>query len=98
MDKDYRERMREEAAEEVVPRRMFIRKQDLEEHGYTFSPRLCVDFERNGEAGAQRGMQKEAGKGAGNDGASKEGKEESRRIRREKNGGRRRGQKKKEEQ
>ena len=27
MDKDYRERMHEEATEEAVPRRMFIRKQ-----------------------------------------------------------------------
>ena len=35
MDKDYRERMREEATEEAVPRRMFIRKQDVEEHSYT---------------------------------------------------------------
>ena len=26
--------MREEAAEEAVPRRMFISKQDVEEHGY----------------------------------------------------------------
>ena len=30
MDKDYRERMREDATEEAVPRRMFIRKQDVE--------------------------------------------------------------------
>ena len=37
MDKDYRERVREEAAEEVLPKRMFIRKQDVEEHGYTIS-------------------------------------------------------------
>ena len=35
MDKDYRERVCEEAAEEAVPRRMFTRKQDVEEHGYT---------------------------------------------------------------
>ena len=34
MDKDYRERIREEAGRETVPRRMFIRKEDVEEHGY----------------------------------------------------------------
>ena len=35
MDKDYREKIREEARNEVVPRRMYIKKSDVEEHGYT---------------------------------------------------------------
>ena len=38
---------------------------------------VCVDFEGNGEAGTQRRLQKEAGKGVGNDRASIEGEEES---------------------
>ena len=46
MDKDYRERVREEAAEEAVPRRMFIRKQDVEEHGYTTRCPGCVSILR----------------------------------------------------
>ena len=46
MDKDYRERVREEAAEETVPRRMFIRKQDVEEHGYTTRCPGCVSILR----------------------------------------------------
>ena len=35
MDKDYREKIRDEAKGEVVPRRMYIKKSDVEEHGYT---------------------------------------------------------------
>ena len=66
MDKDYRERMREEATEEAVPRIMSIRKQDAEEHGYTVRCPgcvcVCVDFEGNGEAGTQRRLQKKTGK------------------------------------
>ena len=46
MDKDYRERVRERAAEEAVPRRMFIRKQDVEEHGYTSRCPGCVSILR----------------------------------------------------
>ena len=42
MDKDYRERVHEEAAEEAAPRRMFIRKQDVEEHGYASRCPGCV--------------------------------------------------------
>ena len=46
MDKDYRERVREEAAEETVPRRMFIYKRDVEEHGYTTRCPGCVSILR----------------------------------------------------
>ena len=42
MDNDYRERMRGEAVEEAILRRMFIRKQDVEEHGYTGRCPGCV--------------------------------------------------------
>jgi hypothetical protein len=44
MDKDHREQMRGEAVEEAVPRRMFIRKQDVEEHGYTVRCPGCVSI------------------------------------------------------
>ena len=47
MDKDYRKRMREDATEEAVPRKMFIRKQDVEERLHGEVPRVCVDFEGN---------------------------------------------------
>ena len=46
MDKDYRERIREEAGRETVPRRMFIRKEDVEEHGYTVRCPGCVSILR----------------------------------------------------
>ena len=66
MDKDYRERVREEAAEEVVPRRMFIRKQDVEEHGYTIRCPGCVSILRGTArqeptAECRRRMEKELG-------------------------------------
>ena len=46
---------------------------------------MCVNPEGDGEAGTQRRMQTKDGKGVGDDGASKEVEEESRRIRRTKN-------------
>jgi hypothetical protein len=46
IDKNYSERVREEAAEETVPRRMFIRKQDVGEHGYTTRCPDCVSILR----------------------------------------------------
>ena len=46
MDKDYREGMLGEVVEEAVPRRMFIRKQDVEEHGYTVRCPGCVSILR----------------------------------------------------
>ena len=46
MEKDYHERVSEEAAEEAVPRRMFIRKQDVEEHGYTLRCPGCLSILR----------------------------------------------------
>jgi len=66
MDKDYRERVREEAAEETVPRRMFIRKQDVEEHGYTTRCPGCVSILRGTArqehtAECRRRMEKEWG-------------------------------------
>ena len=52
MNKDCRERVRGEAEGEAVPRRMFIRKQDVDEHGYTVRCPGCVSILRgNGEAG-----------------------------------------------
>ena len=35
MDRDYRERIRDEASDEVVPRRVYIKMSDVEELGYT---------------------------------------------------------------
>ena len=46
IDKDYRERMREEATEEVVPIKIFRRKQDVEEHGHTVRCPGCVSILR----------------------------------------------------
>ena len=42
MDKDYREKIGDEAKGEVVPRRMYIRKSDVEEHGYTVRCPGCI--------------------------------------------------------
>ena len=42
MDKDYREKIRDEARNEVVPRRMYIKKSDVEEHGYTVRCFRCI--------------------------------------------------------
>ena len=46
MDKDYKEKISEEASGEVVPRRMYIRKSDVEEHGYTVRCPGCVSILR----------------------------------------------------
>jgi hypothetical protein len=46
MDKDYKEKMRGEAEGERVPRRMFIKKEDVEEHGYTVRCPGCVSILR----------------------------------------------------
>ena len=61
--------MRGEAVDEAVPRWMFIRKQDVEEHGYTTRCPVCVcvDFEGYGETGTQCQVQTEVGKGVGDD-------------------------------
>ena len=42
MDKDYRERIRNEEQHEAVPRRMYISKDDVEIHGYTQRCPGCV--------------------------------------------------------
>ena len=62
-----REPVHEEAAEEVVPRRMFIRKQDVEEHGYTTRCPGCVSILRGTArqehtAECRRRMEKELGR------------------------------------
>ena len=64
MDKDHRERVREGAAEEEVPRRMFIRKQDVDEHGYTIRCPGCVSIlsgtaRQEHTAGCRRRLEKE---------------------------------------
>ena len=46
MDKDYREKIRDEAKGEVVPRRMYIKKSDVEEHGYTVKCPGCISILR----------------------------------------------------
>ena len=46
MGKDYREKIREEARNEVVPRRMYIKKSDVEEHGYTVRCPGCISILR----------------------------------------------------
>ena len=42
MDKDHREKIRNEARNDVVPRRMYIKKSDVEEHGYTVRCFRCI--------------------------------------------------------
>ena len=52
-DKDYREQIRDEVSGEVVPRRMYIKNSDVEEHGYTREVTwLHLDPEGDGEARA----------------------------------------------
>ena len=46
MDKDYREKIRDEASGEVVPRRMYIKKIDVEEHGHTVQCPSCISILR----------------------------------------------------
>ena len=46
MDKDYREKIRDEAKGVVVPRRMYIKKSDVEEHGYTVRCPGCISILR----------------------------------------------------
>jgi hypothetical protein len=46
MDKDYKEKMAGETEAERVPRRMFIRKEDVEVHGYTVRCPGCVSILR----------------------------------------------------
>ena len=46
MDKDYKERLREQVKEEVAPRRVFITKGDVEEHGYTSRCPGCISILR----------------------------------------------------
>ena len=46
MDKDNREKIRDEASGEVVPRRMYIKKSDVEEHGYTVRCPGCISILR----------------------------------------------------
>ena len=46
MDKDYREKIRDEPKGEVVPRRMYIKKSDVEEHGYTVRCPGCISILR----------------------------------------------------
>ena len=45
-DDDYREKIREEASGEVVPRRMYIKKSGVEEHGYTVRCLGCISIQR----------------------------------------------------
>ena len=66
MEKDYCERVRKEAAEEAVPRRIFIRKQDVKEYGYTSRCPGCVSILRGTarqghSAECRRRMEKELG-------------------------------------
>ena len=96
MDKDYRERMREEAADEAVPRRMFIRVLDVDEHGYALRCPGCVTILRGTarqehSADCRRGLEK---KGVWNDRASEEGEEEDGVSCGKEYGGRRRREKK----
>ena len=44
MDKDYNWKIRDEASGEVVPRRMYIKNSDVEEHGYTVRCPGCISI------------------------------------------------------
>ena len=46
MDEHYKERVREGATGEAVPRRMYIKKSDVEEHGYTARCPGCISILR----------------------------------------------------
>ena len=45
-DKDYREKIRDEVSGEVVPRRMYTKNSDVEEHGYTVRSPGCISILR----------------------------------------------------
>lgn len=66
MDKDYLEKMTGEVEEEAVPRRMYIRKEDVGEHGYTLKCPGCVSISRRTSrqehsAECRRRLEKELG-------------------------------------
>ena len=46
MDEHYKERVREGATGEAIPRRMYIKKSDVEEHGYTARCPGCISILR----------------------------------------------------
>lgn len=62
IDKEDRERMKAKKENVPVPRRVHIRKEDIEHFWYTVRcPGRTSLLKRSNEAGAQRGMQAEAG-------------------------------------
>ena len=46
MDKDYKEKVKEEAREQGVPRRVYIKREDVEKHGYTSRCPGCISILR----------------------------------------------------